>query len=145
MSSPKSTSPEMIEMSAVEGVLTTPHVKTKSFPPTLPMSVHRAHEVRKSRDGVVPEVMIDRARMGGFALDAAALVPQVPADARDDRRPVHGFGVKPRALFDVKLDEGGDCREIHERDARRNAVDVHALFKENVLQQPARVAVREVK
>ena len=32
MSSPKDTSPEMIEMSAVEGVLMTPQVKTRSLP-----------------------------------------------------------------------------------------------------------------
>ena len=32
MSSPKETSPEMIEMSAVEGVLMTPQVKTRSLP-----------------------------------------------------------------------------------------------------------------
>ena len=69
--------------------------------PGLPVPVHHVKQVRQGRDGVVPELMIDGARMRGLALDAAALVPQIPANARDNRRTVDGLLVKPRPLLDV--------------------------------------------
>ena len=111
--------------------------------PGLPVPVHHVKQVRQGRDGVVPEFMIDCARMRGLALDAATLVPQIPANAGNHRRTVDGLLVKPRSLLDVKLDKGRNLREIHERLSRRDALDVDPALKKNVLQKSPRIPARE--
>ena len=111
--------------------------------PSLPVPVHHVEKVCQGCDGVVPEFIINGARMRGLALNAASLVPQIPADSRDDRRTVDRFLVKPRSLLDVKLDKGRNLREIHERLSRRDALDVDPALKKNVLQKSPRIPVRE--
>ena len=83
--------------------------------------------------------------MRGLALDAATLVPQIPADAGNHRRTVDRFLVKPRTLLNVKLDKGCNLREIDERLSRRDALDVDATLKEHLLQKPPRIPVRQLE
>ena len=107
------------------------------------MPVHHVEKVCQGCDGVVPEFIINGARMRGLALNAASLVPQIPANACNHRRTVDGLLVKPRSLLDVKLDKGRNLREIHERLSRRDALDVDPALKENVLQKLPRIPVRK--
>ncbi len=111
--------------------------------PGLPVPVHHVEKVCQGCDGVVPEFIINGARMRGLALNAASLVPQIPADSRDDRRTVDRFLVKPRTLLNVKLDKGCNLREIDERLSRGDALDIDPALKENVLQKLPRIPVRK--
>ena len=98
------------------------------FQPFIPQAVHAIGQFGESEHGVVSELLVNGAGVGGLADAADRLMTKIAADACDNADTVFVGRIKRWSLFDMQFDKGSHFTEVNHRFAGRQIIRIETTF-----------------